>query len=204
MKKVSSIITVLPLSHKASLIMQIVFTLCFKCVDKPFLTLTDWHCLFIVGNGQAGVVCNDQVKDGAVAKPVPVFKAIAIDKEITSVACGKEHALLLTSSGTVYTLGSGRYFTYIKTTITTWIIRQIIHNFFPFNTASSTSSLYWFQIDVKLKKYTSLHSVVEGTWTDMLRSDWFSVYNYISTSISAIAIIWDIVLIWKQQKMCLS
>lgn len=129
MKKVSSIITVLPLSHKASLIMQIVFTLCFKCVDRPFLTLTDWHCLFIVGNGQAGVVCNDQVKDGAVAKPVPVFKAIDIDKEITSVACGKEHALLLTSSGTVYTLGSGRYFTYIKTTITTWIIRQIIHNF---------------------------------------------------------------------------
>ena len=169
--------------------MQIVFTLCFKCVDKPFLTLTDWHCLFIVGNGQAGVICNDQVKDGAVAKPVPVFKAIAIDKEITLVACGKEHALLLTSSGTVYTLGSGRYFTYIKTTITTWIIRQIIHIFFPFNTASSTSSLYWFQIDVKLKKYTSLHSIVKGTWTDMLRSDWFSVYNYISTSISAIAII---------------
>ena len=65
--------------------MQIVFTLCFKCVDKPFLTLTDWHCLFIVGNGQAGVICNDQVKDGAVAKPVPVFKAMDIDKEITSV-----------------------------------------------------------------------------------------------------------------------
>lgn len=64
-------------------------------------------CIALSGNGQAGFICSEQVQDGSVAKPVPVFKAIDINKEITSVACGKEHALLLTSSGTVYSLGSG-------------------------------------------------------------------------------------------------
>ena len=58
--------------------------------------------------GQVGFVANEQEQDGNYTKPVPVFRPIDITKQMTSVACGKEHALLLTSLGVVYSLGSGR------------------------------------------------------------------------------------------------
>lgn len=58
--------------------------------------------------GQVGFVVNEQEQDGDDTKPVPVFRPIDIRKQMTSVACGKEHALLLTSLGVVYSLGSGR------------------------------------------------------------------------------------------------
>ena len=41
-----------------------------------------------------------------------MFRPIDIAKQVTSVACGKEHALLLTSLGAVHSLGSGRYIFY--------------------------------------------------------------------------------------------
>ncbi|XP_078358665.1 RCC1 domain-containing protein 1-like [Oculina patagonica] len=64
-------------------------------------------CILVTGTGQAGFVSNAQVQDGSDTKPVLVFRPIDLTKQITSVACGKEHALLLTSSGVVYSLGSG-------------------------------------------------------------------------------------------------
>lgn len=38
-----------------------------------------------------------------------LFKPMDVKAQISSVACGKEHALLLSSSGDVYSLGGGRY-----------------------------------------------------------------------------------------------
>lgn len=58
--------------------------------------------------GQVGFIANEQDQDANDTKPVPVFRPIDITKQVTSVACGKEHALLLTSLGVVYSLGSGR------------------------------------------------------------------------------------------------
>jgi len=58
--------------------------------------------------GQVGFIANGQDQDGNDTKPVLVFRPIEIAKQVTSVACGKEHALLLTSLGVVHSLGSGR------------------------------------------------------------------------------------------------
>ena len=38
-----------------------------------------------------------------------IFRPMDLMKQMISVACGKEHALLLSSSGEVYSLGNGRY-----------------------------------------------------------------------------------------------
>ena len=38
-----------------------------------------------------------------------LFKPMDVKAQILSVACGKEHTLLLSSSGDVYSLGGGRY-----------------------------------------------------------------------------------------------
>lgn len=67
-------------------------------------------CFFSLNEvtGQVGFVANEQEQDGNDTKLVPVFRPIGITKQMTSVACGKEHALLLTSLGVVYSLGSGR------------------------------------------------------------------------------------------------
>lgn len=60
------------------------------------------------GTGQAGFVTNEQDQDGNDTKAAPAFRPICIAKQVTSVACGKDHALLLTSLGVVQSLGSGR------------------------------------------------------------------------------------------------
>lgn len=61
-------------------------------------------------NGQAGYAVHEEVQDGCESnKPALLFRPMDITTQMTSVACGKEHALLLSSSGDVYSLGGGRY-----------------------------------------------------------------------------------------------
>lgn len=63
-------------------------------------------------DGQAGFVLHEQDQNATkdLNKPASmIFKPMDLLKQMTSIACGKEHALLLSSSGEVYSLGNGRY-----------------------------------------------------------------------------------------------
>ena len=63
-------------------------------------------------DGQAGYVLHEQDQNASKdlnKSASMIFKPVDLLKQMTSVACGKEHALLLSSSGEVCSLGNGRY-----------------------------------------------------------------------------------------------
>ena len=67
---------------------------------------------FYTDDGQAGYVLHEQDQNATKdlnKSASMIFRPMDLMKQMISVACGKEHALLLSSSGEVYSLGNGRY-----------------------------------------------------------------------------------------------
>lgn len=100
--------------HEPQLIMDLASleqdSVFYPSQKEVLIRLTQFTVCFYAGSGQAGFVDNEPDKTNSETESALVFRPIDLTKQITSVACGKEHALLLTIAGDVYSLGSGRYF----------------------------------------------------------------------------------------------
>lgn len=91
---------------------MIVYVLYIVLHPSAKLCLSQIRHFCCIDDGQAGYVLHEQ--DQNASKDLNksgsmIFKPVDLLKQMTSVACGKEHALLLSSSGEVYSLGNGRY-----------------------------------------------------------------------------------------------
>lgn len=78
------------------------------CYHSKFLFLIFF--LLCADKGHVGSLVCEQDQDCLDSgKSEFLFKPMDVKAQILSVACGKEHALLLSSTGNVYSLGGGRY-----------------------------------------------------------------------------------------------
>ncbi|XP_073238801.1 RCC1 domain-containing protein 1-like [Porites lutea] len=67
-------------------------------------------CILLTDDGQPGYVLHEQDQNATKdlnKSASMIFRPMDLMKQMISVACGKEHALLLSSSGEVYSLGNG-------------------------------------------------------------------------------------------------
>ena len=85
---------------------------CIIHYTSSICKLSQIRHFFCTDDGQAGYVLHEQdqnaTKDLNISASM-IFRPMDLMKQMISVACGKEHALLLSSSGEVYSLGNGRY-----------------------------------------------------------------------------------------------